>query len=168
MRRKAIFLDRDGVINRERGTYTFRKEDFEFNADVFTVLKKFLDEGFLLIIVSNQGGIAKGLYSREETEDLHALMLSDLESRHISIAEVYYCPHHSDLEACLCRKPGSLLLEKAIARFGIDAESSFLIGDHERDAEAAGRVNIQAILIGPNQSLWKAWEVIMGGKAGGT
>ncbi len=160
MMNKAIFLDRDGVINRERGEYTYRKEDFFFNEDVFRALKYFREKGYLLIVVSNQGGISKQQYRQEDVEELHAYMRARLEEQGIPLDEIYYCPHHSDHEKCLCRKPGSLMIEKALARFRIDPRQAYLVGDHTRDEQAARNAGVHSILIPPNGSLWKIRHLI--------
>lgn len=150
---KAIFFDRDGVINRERGEYTFRLEDFEILPDVEDVLFDFQERGYLLIIISNQGGVGKGLYSNADVEVLHQYLLKKLEARGVQITEIYYCPHHPEKGKCLCRKPDSLMVEKAIARFDIDASQSYFIGDKERDILAGEKVGVKGILIAPNSSL---------------
>src|SRR5689334_3049500 len=111
---KAIFLDRDGVINRERGEYTYLLEDFKLNDGVIEVLQLFQAKGYLLIIISNQSGIAKGIYTKEQVNYLHLHMERVLKNKAIVLTEIYFCPHHPDFSKCLCRKPESILLEKAI------------------------------------------------------
>ncbi len=150
---KAVFLDRDGVINREMGEYTFRESDFHFNEGIEKALRTLQERGFLIIVITNQGGIAKGIYSREDVERLHLLMTRHLEKHGIHLTGIYYCPHHSDMEACLCRKPGTLLLEKALSRFHIDRSQSYFIGDHDRDMQSAEEAGIRGIRITPNQNL---------------
>ena len=152
MKNKAIFLDRDGVINRERG-YTFRLEDFEILPDVPEVLLTLQKKGYLLIVVSNQSGIAKGLYLQKHAEMLHKFMLKELEKKKIKISEIYYCMHHPDTGKCICRKPDSLFLEKAMARFNIDPLKSYMIGDKDRDVMAASKAGVKGILIEANSSL---------------
>lgn len=150
---KAVFLDRDGVINRERGEHTFRIADFEFLDGVEEALKTFGERGYLLIIVSNQSGVAKKLYGIEDVEVINAYILKHFKTKNIDIAEIYYCPHHDDFGKCLCRKPAALMLEKALARFQIDAAKSFLIGDMDRDIEAAAKLGIKGIKITPNSKI---------------
>ena len=149
---KAIFLDRDGVINVERG-YTHKLEDFVILPDLFETLQEFQRRGYLLIIISNQSGIAKGLYLQSETEILHKYLIEELTKNNITISEIYYCIHHPDVSKCICRKPNSLFVEKALARFNIDATKSYFIGDKERDTEAGERVGVKGILIEANSSL---------------
>lgn len=150
---KALFLDRDGVINFERGEYTYKVEDFRINTGILSFIKEFQRNGYKIIIISNQGGIAKGIYSIDDVEKLHEYMLGILTENGITITEIYYCPHHPSISQCLCRKPGSLMLEKAIARFNINPAVSFFIGDSERDIVAAKKVKLLTLKIDPNEEL---------------
>ncbi|HLC84041.1 MAG TPA: HAD family hydrolase [Bacteroidia bacterium] len=149
---KAIFLDRDGVINVERG-YTHKLEDFVILPDVVEVLQLLLKRGYLLVVVSNQSGIAKGLYTQQDVETVHQFMLNEFAKSEIKLSEIYYCVHHPDVSKCICRKPDSLFVEKALARFNIEAKKSYFIGDKERDTEAAEKAGVKGILIESNISL---------------
>jgi D-glycero-D-manno-heptose 1,7-bisphosphate phosphatase len=149
---KAVFLDRDGVINVERG-YTHRLEDFVILPDVIEYLQVFLKKGYLLIVVSNQSGVAKNLYTQEEVETIHSFLTNELIKSNIKLSEIYYCIHHPDVSRCICRKPDSLFVEKALARFNIDPSLSFFIGDKERDIEAAEKAGVNGILIEANSPL---------------
>lgn len=149
---KAVFLDRDGVINVERG-YTHRLEDFVILPDLIEVLQFLQKKGYLLIVVSNQSGIAKGLYTQQDVETVHQFMLNEFAKSGIKLSEIYYCVHHPDVSKCICRKPDSLFVEKALARFNIDAKKSYFIGDKERDTEAAEKAGVKGILIEANISL---------------
>ena len=157
---KAVFLDRDGVINKEIG-YVYRLEDFILTDDIIPSLKKLQEAGFIFIVVTNQSGIAKELYKHEDVAIIHTHMLSLLKENGISIAEIYYCPHHSDVEPCICRKPDSGMLEKAIARFNIDVKKSFLIGDKERDIMAAEKAGVKGILIEADSAVMDIAERII-------
>lgn len=150
--KKAIFLDRDGVINFERG-YTHRLEDFVILPDVMDVLKIWQNQGFLFVIITNQSGIAKDLYTQEDVEKIHAYLMSEFIKNDIVISEIYYCKHHPDVCRCICRKPDSLFVEKGLARFEIDPKLSYFIGDKERDTDAAEKAGVQGILIPSNASL---------------
>ena len=154
MSNKAIFLDRDGVINFEKG-YTTSLTDFKILPDVFDVLKKFQDCGYLLIVITNQGAISKKLFTKEDLEEIHKYLLSELEKHQIILTEIYYCVHHPDSDSgkCICRKPDSLLIEKALARFDIDPSQSYFIGDKESDMQAARNVGIRGVKIDKNSSL---------------
>src|SRR6185295_13151678 len=113
---KAVFLDRDGIINVERG-YTHRLEDFVILPDLMEALQLLQERGYLFIIVTNQSGIAKELYTQEDVEMLHKHLLQEFKKNGILISEVYYCVHHPDVSRCICRKPDSLFVEKGLARF---------------------------------------------------
>lgn len=158
---KAIFLDRDGVLIRERGDYTWQLEDMKINEGVADALKTFSSAGFLLIVISNQSGIAQGLYTKENADYLHLHLDRYFQNKGVSIHEYYYCPHHPTVSNCLCRKPDSLLLEKAISRFSINAKQSWFIGDADRDIEAGIKAGVKTIKIDVNGSLLKAAETIL-------
>jgi D-glycero-D-manno-heptose 1,7-bisphosphate phosphatase len=149
---KAIFLDRDGVINTERG-YTHKLEDFVILPDLVENLKLYLQKGYLLIVVSNQSGVAKGLYTQADVETIHSFLTNELTKSDIHLSEIYYCIHHPDVSRCICRKPDSLFVEKALARFNIDPAKSFFIGDKHRDVEAAEKAGVKGILIEANSPL---------------
>lgn len=156
--RKALFLDRDGVLNRERGDYTFSVEDFEVLPDVAEALNLAQKKGYLLIVISNQGGIAKGIFDQERVEQLHAMMIAELAKANIHFDEIYYCRHHNDVGKCLCRKPHSLMLEKAITRFNVDVALSVMIGDSQRDVDAAAKVGVRGLLIASNSGILQIVE----------
>lgn len=142
---KCVFLDRDGVLNRERGEYTFKKEDFDIIDGVQDALKLLKQAGFLLIVITNQAGIAKGLYNREDVGKCHEYLQAETGGL---IDDIYFCPHHPTTTESLLRKPDSLMIEKAIAKWGIDPDKSFMIGDSFRDIEASEKVGVRGILVG--------------------
>ncbi len=159
---KAIFLDRDGVINNDSGHYYIYKiEDFKINEGIVESLQKFQENNYLIIIISNQSGISKGIYTIEQVEELHNYLKNYLQKHNIELTEIYYCPHHSSNEKCLCRKPNTLLLEKAIARFNIDVSSSFLIGDGDRDIEAGNKLGLHTIKVDANENILKYCSIIV-------
>ncbi|HMT30158.1 MAG TPA: HAD family hydrolase [Bacteroidia bacterium] len=160
MKNKAIFLDRDGVINRDVLNYTWRIEDFVFLPGVFETCREFKRLGFLIVVVTNQGGIAKGMYTHEDVDKLHAHMKNGFSKEGIELTEIYYCPHHEITGKCLCRKPGSLLVEKALARFNIDPKTSFFIGDRDRDILAAEGAGVKGILVPVNTNLSQTLPII--------
>jgi D-glycero-D-manno-heptose 1,7-bisphosphate phosphatase len=149
---RVLFLDRDGVLNRDRGEYTWRVEDFELLPGVIDGLKELSSRGYDFIVITNQGGIAKKLYDHDDVNRLHDHLKTLLEHHGISLLEIYYCPHHPVHGQCLCRKPGSLLIEKAVARFGIDPSASIMIGDMERDVNAATAAGVEAVLVPTNSN----------------
>ncbi len=144
---KAAFLDRDGVINVDVMDYTSKINDFTFLPGVFEGLKTLQENGYLLIVITNQGGIAKGMYTKEDVESLHNWMRIELGKHDIRITELYFCPHHDVSGKCLCRKPGSIMLEKAMARFDIDATQSFFMGDKDTDAQAAVGAGVRPVKV---------------------
>jgi D-glycero-D-manno-heptose 1,7-bisphosphate phosphatase len=151
---KAVFLDRDGVINSKgKSYYIHREEEFLFNKGVFEALRHFISKGYLLIIITNQGGIARGIYNEAQLEKLHKFMLCELEKAGISITDIFFCPHHPDFGECLCRKPGTLLFEQAIKKYDIDPSSSFMIGDSETDIIPARKMGITGIMIPTNGNM---------------
>lgn len=150
---KALFLDRDGVINRERGEYTYLVEDFEILPSVIPTLKKALDLGYKLIVVTNQGGIAKGLYTHQDVENVHQYLRSKLAEFNVELTDIFYSPHHQDYSLSLDRKPGSLMFEKAIALHQINPQTSFMIGDSERDIVASEKVGVKGFLMEGNTSI---------------
>ncbi len=150
---KALFLDRDGVINFERGAYTYRPEDFEILPHVVEVLKLARDKGYLLIVVSNQSGIDKGYYTVYDVEELHKILVDELAKSNIHFAEIYYSVYHPSVTQSLSRKPGSIMLEKALARFKLNKDLCLMIGDKERDIEAAKGAGVKGILIEANSDL---------------
>src|ERR1035437_6863423 len=152
---KTIFLDRDGVVNEERGEYTWKVEDFKLTVGLIEFLKVVIEKGYLVIIISNQGGVGKGLFTKEDVEKAHQYLTTQLANENIQLTDIYYCPHHPNSGKCLCRKPQSLLLEKAIARYAVDVEKSYFIGDRPRDEESGTNVGLKTILIESNDHLCK-------------
>ena len=162
---KAVFIDRDGVINNDSGHYyIFKPNDFILNECIIENICSLKAAGYLIIIISNQGGIGKGLYSKQDTEVLHEILSKEIKKRGYSLDEIYFCPHHPDTGNCLCRKPLTLLLEKAIARFKINITHSFLIGDSPRDIEAAKGVGVKGILVQKNTNIENVCNGIIEGK----
>lgn len=154
---KAIFLDRDGVVNRELGDYCKKIDDFEILPWALEAMLEWHKQGFLIILVTNQGGIAKGLYSTAEVEAMHQLLQGHCIAAGFRIAAFYSCPHHPEVSGkCLCRKPGSLFLEKAIKKFNLDASQCFMLGDKERDVLAATSAGVTGLQIVSNQE-YNAW-----------
>jgi D-glycero-D-manno-heptose 1,7-bisphosphate phosphatase len=151
---RAVFLDRDGVINQKGGPYyIFNEDDFILNEGVTDALRYFVDKGYLLIIVTNQGGIAKGVFTAEQVEKTHEHLTRLLSSTGINLTAIYYCPHHPDISKCECRKPGSLMFEKAISEHDIDPAGSFMIGDSGIDIQASEKAGVKGILIPTNGNM---------------
>ncbi|MFI5203725.1 MAG: D-glycero-alpha-D-manno-heptose-1,7-bisphosphate 7-phosphatase [Flavobacteriales bacterium] len=157
---KAIFFDRDGVINKERGDYTWKTEDFHLLPEIGKFMVEMKSRGYLIIVITNQGGINKGLFTHEMYLEVEKYMLAKLAVDGVKPDAVYYCPHHPSVSNCICRKPDSLMVEKAIARFSIDPSRSFFIGDTERDTGAAKKCGVNGILIESNSPIFSIIEKI--------
>ncbi len=157
---KAIFLDRDGVINIRKNRYITSYDDFEIISDVSKWLKKLYDNNFKLIVVTNQSAIAKGLISINDLENIHKKMQKEFSSDGFQIDRIYYCPH-ADYENCSCRKPKIGLFEKAISDFSLDKSESWLIGDEDTDIEAGRKLGCKTIKINTNSSLCDAVKMIL-------
>jgi D-glycero-D-manno-heptose 1,7-bisphosphate phosphatase len=148
---KLILLDRDGVINKELGGYVTNPDDFEVLPHVIPNLIKLKNAGIKVAVITNQGGIAKGLYTHQTLAKIHQKLNLILKAHQLVFDEIYYCPHHTDFGKCLCRKPGSIMIEKALARFGINLQEAIMIGDTQRDIEAANDAGVRAVKIESNQ-----------------
>lgn len=145
MGNKALFLDRDGTINIEKN-YLFRIEDFEFREGIFDVANAYYDRGYLIFVVTNQSGIARGFYSEEDFHLLTNWMKIQFRQNGVEITKVYHCPHHPDFTGeCICRKPEPGLILKAIQEYKLQPDECVLIGDSERDTEAGKRAGINQI-----------------------
>jgi len=159
---RAVFFDRDGVINNDSGHYYISDPaDFVLNYGVPELLSWLKSQGYLLIMISNQGGISRGIYSKQDTEAVH-LKLGELLASYeagLGFDEIYYCPHHPDHENCICRKPGTLMVEKAVARFEIDIRESFFVGDRETDMETGRNAGLQTIKVETNQNMISLIEI---------
>lgn len=147
---KAIFFDRDGVLNREIGDYVCKIEDFELLPDAVDCIALAREHGFRVIVITNQGGIDKGLYTVDDLHAFHRILTDACAARGLEIDEIFFCSHHPIVGKCLCRKPGSLMLEKAMAKYNIDPERSLMIGDTQRDMDAAAEANVRGLLVQPN------------------
>jgi D-glycero-D-manno-heptose 1,7-bisphosphate phosphatase len=150
---KAVFLDRDGVINHDPGDYTRALDEFVVLPTVYDALKLLQEAGYLLILITNQGGIAKGQYTHAAVHEIHRYFIQSCADRGIIITDVYYSPHHPDFGASLSRKPGGLMIEKACARYQIDPGLSWMIGDKARDVEAGENAGVRGILMPVNGDL---------------
>jgi D-glycero-D-manno-heptose 1,7-bisphosphate phosphatase len=153
MSNKAIFLDRDGVLITERGDYNYLPEHIDIVEGSAEALRWLQAKGYLLIVITNQGGIAKGLYTHSRVNEIHKEIKSFYKIYGVHIKDFYYCPHHPSTGECLCRKPESLMLEKAIARFDIEPSVSWFIGDNPRDIEAGHQAGVKTLLIPSNADL---------------
>jgi D-glycero-D-manno-heptose 1,7-bisphosphate phosphatase len=146
--KKATFLDRDGVINRKapRGLYVTRWEDMEFLPGVSEAIRRLHDAGFLIIVVSNQRCVAKGLIAVGELESVHERMRNHLAAAGATIDAIYYCPHEKE-PPCTCRKPHPGMLYRAAHDHAVDLRASWMIGDSAHDVEAGRAAGCNTALI---------------------
>lgn len=151
-KRRAVFLDRDGTINEEVG-YVNHLSRFRFIPAVFRGLKLINNLGLLSIVITNQGGIARGFFDEKFLKKLHAKMLDSLKKSGAKIDEIYYCPHnpHGSVKKyavrCNCRKPATGMVEKAMKDFNISLKNSYYVGDQKRDIEFGKRLGLITILV---------------------
>ncbi|HEX5624079.1 MAG TPA: D-glycero-beta-D-manno-heptose 1,7-bisphosphate 7-phosphatase [Sulfuricurvum sp.] len=139
---KALFLDRDGVVNVEKN-YLYKIDDFELIEGIVPVCRHYQDQGYLIIIVTNQSGISRGYYSGDDFERLSSWMVDHFKSLGVTITDIYHCPHHESIDgACRCRKPEPGMFLEAQQQYEIDMAHSVMIGDNERDIEAAQRAGV--------------------------
>jgi D-glycero-D-manno-heptose 1,7-bisphosphate phosphatase len=142
---KCVFLDRDGVLNEELGDYITKIDDLIIPEGVPGALKALKAAGYLLVVITNQAGIAKGLYGPELVYAIHKKMQ---EASDYAMDYLYFSPYHPDFSGkSLSRKPDSLLIEKAIAKYNIDASQSWMVGDRGRDMLAGKKVKLRTIQI---------------------
>ncbi len=150
--RRAAFIDRDGVINEERG-YVYRVEDFVFLPGAVEGLQRLQAAGFTLVVVTNQAGIARGYYGEADFARLTDHMRAQLAARGVQVAAVYHCPHHPEAgigvlrHDCDCRKPRPGMLRRAAAELGLDLATSVLVGDKLSDIQAGRAAGVRWALL---------------------
>lgn len=146
---KAVFLDRDGTINVEKN-HMYKPEDWEWIDGAIEVIKGFNRHGYLVIVITNQAGVARGLYTCQDIDRLHDYVNKLLQKEGAKIDGYYYCPHHphfGEVRDCDCRKPKAGLLFQAQAAYEIDLKRSFLIGDKASDISAGYLAGVTPILV---------------------
>lgn len=149
--KKCVFLDRDGTINVEKN-YLHKAEDFEWEYKAKEAIKAIKDKGYIVIVVTNQSGIARGYYDEKAVEKLHEYMNEELKKIDSKIDAFYYCPHHpkgiGDYgKECDCRKPELGMFNKAHRDFKIDFKNSYMVGDKQSDLLAAKRLKMKPVLV---------------------
>ena len=151
--RRALFLDRDGIINTDFG-YVHTPERTEWLQGIFDLCRKAQSLGFVVVVVTNQAGIARGYYSQAQFEDYTRWMLEQFRQRGVDILAVYHCPHHPEYGIgplkieCDCRKPAPGMILRAAGEHGLDLAGSALLGDKVSDIQAAAsaRVGLRMLL----------------------
>jgi len=161
--RRAFFLDRDGVLNRRAppGDYVKSVAEFVWLEGAREGVRRLNDEGWLVLVVTNQRGIARGLYSATDVLEIHARAQRELHEIGAHVDGFYICPH-GDEDRCACRKPEPGLILRAAQEWNVDLAASFLIGDDARDVEAARRAGVRARQIASDASLSQALAETLG------
>jgi len=149
MRNKAVFVDRDGTINANLG-YIDDPNDLKIYPSVAKGIKILKENGFKIIVITNQSGITRGYFSEEILEKVHQKMKNELSKKGASIDAIYYCPHHPN-DGCNCRKPNTGLFQQAIRELNIDVKRSFIIGDRMLDVEAGYKIGCKTVLVPENK-----------------
>ncbi len=158
---KAVFLDRDGVINRlNLGSYVTKWEQFEFLEGVKDAIKDLAATDFKIIMITNQSAINRGLMTEYELKVIHEHMVDAIVEAGGRIDSIYFCPH-APHEECTCRKPEPGMFDRAIEFHGIDVSNSWFIGDFESDEEAAARVGLKFKLAEGDGGLKKAVDELL-------
>ena len=146
MKSPALFIDRDGTIIKQiDGHYISSIEQIELIENIFPAILMLQNEGYLVIIVTNQAGINKGILSNEQVDEINQHIIQLLKKQGINISAVYVCPHKPE-EQCKCRKPQPGLLLKAAKEYNIDLENSIIIGDTDKDTEAGLNAGLKKVI----------------------
>lgn len=142
---KAVFLDRDGVINKDCG-FVASIDKFEFLPRVFSSLKQLTDAGLMLVIITDQTGIGKGYYNLEDMEKVHNHMLKEMKKHDIKIAGIYACTHAPE-DKCNCRKPNIEFFKRAEEELNLNLEMCYMIGDKTKDIQAGKNAGTKTVLV---------------------
>ncbi|MFX0022014.1 MAG: D-glycero-beta-D-manno-heptose 1,7-bisphosphate 7-phosphatase [Candidatus Hermodarchaeota archaeon] len=144
---KAIFLDRDGVINKEVN-YLSNPDLFEFIDGSIEALKILKEKRFLLIVITNQAGIARGFFTEETLKEIHHKMIDILMQNGVNLDDIFYCPHHPTFTGpCECRKPNPGMIFNAKIKYNIDLNQSYMIGDTLNDIQTGIAANCKTVLV---------------------
>ena len=147
---KAVFLDRDGVLNDEIGDYVWKLEDFIVSPGVPESLARLKAAGYYLVVVTNQAGIAKKLYTAAEVHDCHTKLQAACNH---ALDALYFSDAHPSVSDSILRKPDSGMFEKAVARFNLDVAQCWIVGDRYRDMEAGDKIGVRGIMVGHTESV---------------
>jgi len=159
LKNRAIFLDRDGVINFDRDDYVKSIDELILIPNVADTLNKLKKMGYYLVIISNQSAVGRGIISKKDLEKINEYLINELQKLDCNIDGLYYCPHIPS-ENCECRKPKDALFRKAARELDIDLDCSWMIGDKESDSIAGQRAGCKTFRINRNGSLFEAVSYI--------
>lgn len=157
---KAVFFDRDGVLNKERKDYVKSVDELEIFENIGEIIKKLKNNGFKIVVITNQSAINRNLTSKENILEIHNSIQKNLKKSNTSIDKFYFCPHTPN-ENCDCRKPKSGLLINAASDMDIDLKSSWMIGDNDSDIVAGENVGCKSIKIKNNYELENVVKMIL-------
>jgi len=162
---KALFLDRDGTVNVDKH-YLINPCDFEFEKNVAEVLKMASSKGYLLIVLTNQSGIARGYFTEDDLRNLHSYIQEQAVKNGFAFTDFFYCPHYKNGSVkeyaieCNCRKPKPGMIEQALKKYDIDLDQSFMIGDKDADIQLGKLAGIKTVLVGTGYGIkYKESEV---------
>ena len=156
---KALFLDRDGIINIDKN-YLYKIENFEFIEGIFELVSLFVNRGYLIFIVTNQSGIGRGYYTIEDFTILMQWVTKKFQEKHIKIKKTLFCPH-TPTDNCQCRKPKTQMIDEVLHTYTIDLENSFMIGDKQSDIDLAQNSNIgTSIATGDNNIINSSYKFL--------
>jgi len=167
LRKPAAFLDRDGTLNHDDG-YTYKISEFRWMDGAKEAIKRLNDSGYLVFVVTNQAGIARGYYDAEAVKALHDWMQSELRTQGAHLDDIRFCPHHPDGSipelsiACDCRKPRPGMLNALIEQWDPIISGSFMLGDSEKDVQAGAAAGLRAVRIAPATLLAEVQKLIQG------
>jgi len=158
---KALFLDRDSIINVDHG-YVYKIDEFEFIPEIFELCQQAITHGYIIIVITNQSGIGRGKYSEQDFLQLTSWMKAKFKQEGIQIEGVYFCPHHpisgigDYKQQCSCRKPAPGMINQAVFEHNIDTTQSIFIGDKVSDMKAAQAANIKKCILVASQYVEEA------------
>jgi len=156
---KAVFLDRDGVLNKKREDYVKSIKELEIFPNIAEEISKLKMKGFLIIVITNQSVINRQIITIKELEEIHLTIQKFLKKSKTCIDKFYFCPHRPD-ENCDCRKPKPGLILQAINEFSIDASKSWMVGDSKTDIQAGEKAGCKTILLKKNDSFTNILKII--------
>jgi heptosyltransferase II len=140
-----VFLDRDGTTNRDTG-YIKTPDELQIFPGAVEAVARLKQAGARVVMITNQSGVGRGLFSVETLGAIHARLRTVFEAGGAPFDGLYYCPHHPD-DGCACRKPGTVMVERAVADLGLDLSRAYVMGDQRRDIDLARRISAKGILV---------------------